>query len=342
MSILRRPILSPHGPPGYAAAMDFATPQQIIARQAEMLANRVAKNYHKLAPAFRQQQIDCFRLYDRDIPEIRAVVDHYAGHLVVAEFTRTQTAELPGWLEAMAQAVGQKLGIPPEQIHTRQRRTRPEAGSRYRRLDTTGKRLAVRERDLQFLVNLDDFLDTGLFSDHRDTRKIVRGSCAGDDVLNLFCYTGAFTVAAAVGGARSSDSVDVSGPYLDWLADNLRLNGQDLGPHRRHQIEADAFLEWAEKQGKTWDLAIVDPPSFSQRRTGSDWDVQRDHADLLRRVLARLRPGGVLWFSTNHQQFQPNFDDLPAVVEDWTARSIPPDFRNRAVHRLWRLQVPVE
>lgn len=319
----------------------------LIAAQAPMLANRVHKNFAKLAGAFRQQKVECFRLYDRDIPEIRAVVDWYAGHLVVAEYARTQTDQVPGWLDAMAAAVAQRLQVPPDRVHTRRRRTRPEAGERYHRLDTTGQRMEVRERELKFWVNLDDYLDTGLFSDHRDTRKIVGSQCAGDDVLNLFCYTGSFTVAAAAGGARSSDSVDLSSHYLQWLADNLTLNGLPTGPHRRHQIDARAFLQWAQRQGKRWNLAIVDPPSFSQPKrddaTGvGDWDVQRDHPELLAQVLGLLAPGGVLWFSTNHQEFQPRLEGLAAAsVEDWTERTVPIDYRNRQVHRLWRLRVPL-
>lgn len=316
-----------------------------VHRQAEMLGNRVRKTYQRLAPGFQRRNIGAFRLYDRDIPEIRAVVDWYEGHLVVGEYARRQTDELPGWLEAMAEGCGQALGLAPERLHCKRRQTRPSHGPRYGRLDQRGQRIEVREGDLKFLCNLDDFLDTGLFPDHRETRRLVRQEAAGQRLLNLFCYTGAFTVQAAAGGARQTTSVDLSATYLDWAQDNLALNGLAGPQNELVRADALAFVGRALRQGWRWDLIVCDPPSFSTSRAmAGDFDVLRDHRALVLDLLELLEPargdrqGGVLWFSTNHQRFQPDLDGLPCqAVQEMTAQTVPPDYRNRQVHRCWRM-----
>src|SRR3989338_3518648 len=164
---------------------------------AEILANRIRNRFAHLSKRFRKQNIDCFRLYDWDIKEVRVVVDWYAGHVVVGEYVRWQTGS--DWLPQMAVAVAEALKLSPDKVHVKKRRTATEEGPRYSRLGSQGERLKVRERNLYFLVNLSDFLDTGLYSDHRDTRVIIGQLARNKDFLNLFAYTGAFTCAAAVG-----------------------------------------------------------------------------------------------------------------------------------------------
>jgi 23S rRNA G2069 N7-methylase RlmK/C1962 C5-methylase RlmI len=321
-----------------------------IAAQAEMLHNRVAKNFRRLQPPFERQNVGAFRVYDWDIPELRLVVDWYEGHLVVAEYARTQTDALPDWLPAMAAACGRALGVPPERIRQKSRRTRPALGERYARQGKGGDRLPVREGPLRFWVNLDDFLDTGLFADHRKTRAMVRADAAGRSLLNLFCYTGSFTCAAASGGARETVSVDTSGIYLDWAKENLALNGCE-GAHSLVRSEVRAYLAEARREGRTFDRIVLDPPSYStpiaapgsnptSRRgdeADGDFDLQRDQGSLLRSCLALLAPGGLLWFSTNHQRFEPAFDGLGVRVEELTEATTPPDFRRRP-HRCFKLQ----
>ncbi len=287
-----------------------------------MLANRVRKNFRKLHPRFEQRKIGAFRVYDRDIPEIRAAIDWYEGHLVVAEYAREQTAKLP-WLETMARAAAEALEVPWERVHLKTRRT----GEKYARLGRRGERIEVREGDLRFLVNLDDYIDTGLFADHRETRARVRKEAEGARFLNLFAYTGSFTCAAAKGGARESTSVDASQTYLDWAADNLRLNRLS-GELVRSDVEA--FLERA--GARRWSLCVLDPPSYSDHG-GKVFEVQRDHRALIERTLAVIEPGGVLWFSTNHQRFEPRLEGLRAQEVD----TVPEDYRNRAVHRAFRI-----
>lgn len=309
-----------------------------ISKHAEMLANRVLKRYRHLEKQFARDGIEAFRLYDWDIPEIRAVVDFIGGHLVVAEYARRQTG--PEWLPAMAEAVGQILEIEPEKVHARQRHTgTEEGGPRYRRMGRGGEKIVVRERDLRFVVNFDDFLDIGLFSDHRDTRQMIRPWVEGRSFLNMYCYTGAFTCSAAKAGARTTTSVDRNSATLAWAKENLRQN--DLWDHRHEWIKSDAedFLRRAAYQNRKWDVIFVDPPSFSQRRGSEEsFDIYKHHPYLLRMVLAVTAPGGTVVFSTNHQRFVPNFEGLPVEsIEDITEKTVPIDFRNKHVHFCWKM-----
>ena len=258
----------------------------------------------------------------------------------VAEYTRQQTG--PDWLPTVGAAVARELDVPGERLYLKQRRTGGDDGPRYGRLADVGTRFVVRERDLRFWVNLTDRLDTGLFSDHRDTRRIVRDLSRGTDFLNLYAYTGTFTCAAVLGGAKTTVTVDRSATYCDWVQDNLALNGLAGPRHERIQADTLAFLERAAQETRRWDLVVVDPPSFSQDRgPGVGFDIQRDHPDLLARVLAVTAPGGTVFFSTNHQRFEPRMDELPVASRvELTPDSIPPDYRNRRVHRCWRLVKP--
>jgi 23S rRNA (cytosine1962-C5)-methyltransferase len=290
--------------------------------QATMLANRLRKNYRRLHPRFERESIGAFRLYDRDIPEIRAVVDWYEGHVVLAEYAREQTSGLP-WLQSMGQAAAEALSIAPDRIHLKTR----HSGEKYARLARTGERIEVRERDLKFLVNLDDYIDTGLFADHRETRARVRTEARGSSFLNLFAYTGSFTCAAAAGGANETTSVDASRPYLDWAADNLALN-RFSGELVRSGV--DDFLKAC--GSRRWTLCVLDPPSSSDF-DGRSFDILRDHRSLVERTLAVLAPGGVVWFSTNHQRFKAALEGLRYTQED----TVPDDYRNRAVHQAFRI-----
>jgi 23S rRNA G2069 N7-methylase RlmK/C1962 C5-methylase RlmI len=308
--------------------------------QAEMLRNRVRKNFQKLKGPFAKRGIEAYRLYDRDIPEVRAVVDFYAGHAVLGEYARTQTDAVPEHLPLFVEAVAGALGIDPAKVHAKKRRTRPAEGARYERLAQTGERIPVREGELTFLVNLDDYIDTGLFPDHRETRALVRAGSAGARFLNLFAYTGSFTCAAALGGARATTTVDVSSSYLAWAQDNLAANRLAGPQHELVREDARAFLARAAREGRRYSLCVLDPPSFSTRESGS-FDVQRDHRALLEETLAVLEPGGVLWFSTNHQRFEPRLDGLRAgSIAEMTSKTVPVDYRNRQAHRSFRITAP--
>jgi len=296
-----------------------------------MLGNRLRKNFRRLHRSFEREGVGAFRVYDWDVPEIRATVDWYEGNLVVAEYEREQTREIPGWLEAMGAAAAEALEVPAERVRLKRRRTRPAKGPRYGRLGRTGQRIAVRERGLRFWVNLDDYIDTGLFPDHRETRARIRSEAQGSEFLNLFGYTGAFTCAAGAGGARRTVTVDASEAYLAWAGDNLELNGLAGAAHELVRKDARDFLASA---GRRFTLCVLDPPSFSTRAGARPFDVQRDHRELIESALATLLPGGVLYFATNHQRFEPRLSGLGA--EEVTRETAPPDYR-RTPHRSFRI-----
>jgi 23S rRNA (cytosine1962-C5)-methyltransferase len=309
--------------------------------QAQMLANRVKKRFNHLHKRFARQHIEVFRLYDRDIPEIRAVVDWYGGHLVIGEYMRRQS--VPEWLPAMGRAVAEVLGVPAEKVHLKQRLAGKQDGKRYERIDHTDRKFVVSERDLKFYVNPYDFVDTGLFADHRNTRQMIREMSAGKDFLNLYCYTAAFSCYAALGGARSTLSVDRSKTAIQWARQNMQLNRIPAAANKLLQADALDFLKDAKRRGQIFDLAVVDPPSYSTTRIrNADFDIARDHSMLLRAVVGVMKSGGVIFFSTNHQNFVLRLDDLKAAeVKEITALTIPEDYlsKNNTIHRCWQINL---
>ena len=310
-------------------------------KQAEMLANRVKKRFKHLRKRFARQNIEVFRLFDWEIPEIRAVVDWYAGHLVIGEYTRKQST--PEWLPMMGAAVAETLEVAAENVHLKERRAGKQDGKRYERLDHTDRRIVVNERDLLFYVNPCDYVDTGLFSDHRNTRLMVREMAAGKDFLNLYCYTGSFSCYAAKGGARSTVSVDRSQTAVDWARENMALNGIPPERNELFQMPTFLFLHKARLDNQSFDLAVVDPPSYSTDRSGKpDFDIAKDHPELLRRVVAIMRKEATIFFSTNHQAFETRMNGLKASkVEEITEQTIPEDYLNKRkrIHRCWRILV---
>ena len=309
--------------------------------QADMLANRVKKRHAHLRKRFARENIDVFRLYDWDIPEIRAVVDWYAGHLVISEYMRRQST--PEWLPLMGSAVAEALGVPPQNVHLKERHAGCQDGNRYERLDSTHKKMVVCERDLRFSVNLHDFVDTGLFSDHRDTRLTVRDAAAGKDFLNLYCYTGSFTCYAAKGGARTTVSVDRSETAIRWTKENMDLNGIPEAGNTLIRSHTNDFLEKAGRKNQSFDLAVVDPPSFSTSRNRKHaFDIAKDHPALLRSVVELMRAGALIFFSTNHQDFNPRFERLKITeAREITLMTIPEDYvsKKKTIHRCWKITV---
>jgi 23S rRNA (guanine2445-N2)-methyltransferase / 23S rRNA (guanine2069-N7)-methyltransferase len=308
---------------------------------------RLAKRFKHLSKWARRQGIEAFRVYDRDIPEIPLVIDWYAGWLHAAEYDRPHERteiEHDVWLDRMIEGAAQELSVPPNRTFLKVRK-RQRDGGQYEKVDASRAVLAVKEGGLEFEVNLSDYLDTGLFLDHRQTRSLVRAEAEGKRFLNLFCYTGSFSVYAAAGGATETVSVDLSNTYLDWTRTNLSRNGfKDAGRHRVVRDEARAFLEHRARRGEPpFDLVVCDPPTFSRSaKSETPWDVQRDHAELLEMVAKNLAPGGVVYFSTNFRRFHLDAERLAAAytIREITNRTIPEDFRNERIHRAWRLVTP--
>jgi 23S rRNA (guanine2445-N2)-methyltransferase / 23S rRNA (guanine2069-N7)-methyltransferase len=305
---------------------------------------RLAKRFKHLAKWARRQGIEAFRVYDRDIPEIPLVIDWYAGWIHAAEFDRPHErteVEHQVWLDRMIEAAALELGVPPHRTFLKARR-RQRGGGQYGKVDDRAATLWVKEGGLEFQVNLSDYVDTGLFLDHRATRALVRDEAAGKRFLNLFCYTGSFSVYAASGGAVETTSVDLSNTYLDWTRNNLSHNGfKDAGRHRTVRDEARAFLEHRARRGEPpFDLVVCDPPTHSRSaKSEMPWDVEQDHADLLDLVAANLAPGGVVWFSTNFRRFHLAEERVASrfSIREVTARTISEDFRDARPHRAWRL-----
>ncbi len=308
--------------------------------QAEIFRIRLTKRAHHLRRWPSKQGITCYRLYDADVPEIPLIVDRYEDCLYVADCSlphERTPAEHADWLDLMARAAGEVLNVPPANVFLK-RRQRQRGTSQYERMAQEQRVSVVSEGGLRFRVNLSDYVDTGLFLDHRITRSMVRELAFGKRFLNLFGYTGAFTVYAAAGGALSTTTVDLSNTYLDWAADNMRLNGFTGPEHQFVRNDALGFLEHR-PQGAEFDLAVVDPPTFSNsKRTEDFWDVQRDHVELLARLLEWMVPGGVIFFSTNFRRFKFAEQDLSGVeIREISRQTVPPDFRNRRIHRCWRI-----
>lgn len=313
---------------------------------AQMVVNRVQRNLRKLKNWRSGEGVTCFRAYDADIPEYAAAIDVYAedggeqrSFLHVQEYA--PPAEIPDAdvrrrRNELLAAAREAFAVPPERLALKTRE-RGKGGSKYGKYQLQGERFVVRENGARLWVNLFDYLDSGLFLDHRPLRRRMAKEAKGRRFLNLFCYTGVASVQAAVAGAASTTSVDLSGTYLQWCADNLALNGMAGASHQL--VQADA-LAWLEAERGRYDVIFCDPPTFSNSARADDFDVQREHVRLLRAAAARLAQGGALYFSNNFRRFRLDADAVAqfADCEEISASTIPPDFeRNARIHRAWRL-----
>lgn len=305
----------------------------------EMFANRLKKNLKQLGKWVKKEGIDCYRLYDADMPEYAVAVDIYRDWAHVQEYAAPKSVDEvkahQRLLEALEVIPG-VLGIPEEHVVCK-RRERQSGKRQYEKLERSEQMLEVTEGRCRLLVNLKDYLDTGLFLDHRKIRLRIAREAVGKDFLNLFCYTGTASVHAALGGAASTTSVDLSNTYLGWARKNLALNGL---VDRKHRLEQGDCLQWLKQDTRHYDLIFMDPPTFSNsKRMRGVFDVQEAHVELITQAMARLRRGGVLYFSNNFRRFQ-----LAEVlmekfnVEEITDATVDQDFQRRPkMHRCWRL-----
>jgi 23S rRNA (guanine2445-N2)-methyltransferase / 23S rRNA (guanine2069-N7)-methyltransferase len=310
---------------------------------AQMLKNRIDKNFRHLRKRAEREHVDCWRVYDADLPEYACAIDIYrtlAGdaYLHIQEYQAPASVDenlARTRLRETVRVAGEALAVPRDRIAVKTRR-RDKGGAKYGRLDERGEFVEVGEGGLVFYVNLWDYLDTGLFLDHRPLRAHVREIARGRRFLNLFCYTASVSVHAAAGGAAETTSVDLSQTYLDWAAANLARNGFDGGPHRI--VRADV-VEFLQTRTAMYDLIFVDPPTFSNSKRAEDFDVQRDHVRLLQLCGERLLPGGTILFSNNFRRFRLDQAALADfVIRDTTATTIPFDFeRNRRIHQSFEI-----
>lgn len=299
----------------------------------QMFENRLLKVYKHKSKLARRQQVGCYRVYDHDLPEFPFAIELYEDRVYVAEYLRRHGMEDDAheeWLNECIGVISAILGVPEEKIYDRQRKRMHHRSQQYEKLNAAQEFFTVIENGLKFLVNLTDYLDTGLFLDHRITRQMVREGSAGKRVLNLFCYTGSFSVYAAAGGAASVTSVDLSKTYLNWAADNLAIN--HFKDERKYvNVHADVKQYLKTLQPSSFDIIVMDPPTFSNSKRMKDFlDIQRDHPELINDALHALSPGGSIYFSTNFSRFTMEADQLHTKqVRDITRATTPFDFEGK-------------
>ena len=307
----------------------------------QMFRNRLTKMYRHVARLARRQGVSCYRIYDHDLPEFPFCIERYEDKVYLAEYQRRHgmtDEEHVAWLESCVPTVSEILETPDEQIYFRERRRKAGRLDQYEKLASEQEYFEVTEAGLSFRVNLTDYLDTGLFLDHRITRGMVRQEAAGKRVLNLFCYTGSFSVYAAAGGAVQVDSVDLSKTYLNWAEANMALNGtMDAATRRFIHADVKQWLDEAPPGG--YDLVIMDPPTFSNSKRMKDFlDIQRDHAELINKTLKAMTRGGVLYFSTNYRKFQLETEKIMAAsIKDITNATTPFDFQGKLFRYCYRI-----
>ena len=312
-----------------------------VDRGTEAFVNRLTKNFKHLRKWAKREEVTCWRVYDRDLHDYNVAVDLYERFVHVQEYERPpkiDDAKAQARLDFVLETVPSVLGVDPKDVYVKVRR-RQKGGTQYEKLAERGEFHEIREGGHTFLVNFTDYLDTGLFLDHRLTRKMLGELAKGRSFLNLFAYTGSATVYAAKGGATSTTTVDMSNTYLDWAERNFALNG--MSPDANETVRADCTI-WipGAEQRRRYGLIFLDPPTFSSsKKMDGTFDVQRDHVPLIRATAQLLEPAGILIFSNNFRRFEMDAGVMPDLaIEDITKRTIPEDFdRNEKIHNAWRI-----
>jgi len=320
-------------------ALEFDRTSSVSSEVAVDFANRLQKNIKKIEKWAKQQGLDAYRLYDADLPEYNLAVDRYADHIVVQEYAAPKNIDENKARQRLLDAVNATLqvtGIETNKLILKVRQ-KQKGTNQYEKLANKGEYFYVNEYGAKLWVNLTDYLDTGLFLDHRLTRKMLGEMSQGKDFLNLFAYTGSATVHVALGKAKSTTTVDMSNTYLNWAEQNLLLN--DIEGKQHKLIQADC-LQWLEKCDRQFDLIFVDPPTFSNsKRMEDSWDVQRDHIKLMTNLKRILRPNGTIVFSNNKRGFKMDFaklEELGLSAVEISHKTLPLDFeRNKQIHNCW-------
>jgi 23S rRNA (cytosine1962-C5)-methyltransferase len=305
-----------------------------------MFRNRLEKVYKHRSKLARRQNISCYRLYDRDLPEFPLIIEVYEDSIYVAEYKANHDLsdeDYAFWLDASIDMLEQVTGAPGDRIFCKRRERKADRQSQYQKISEKGEEVVVGEGGLKFLVNLHDYLDTGLFLDHRMTRDMVRNEAKGKRFLNLFCYTGSFTVYAADGGAANSVSIDLSNTYIDWAQRNIQLN--QLGGAAHRYIKGDVLQVLPGLPDESFDLVVLDPPSFSNSKMMKDFlDIQQDHVELIHLCLQKMTAGGTLYFSTNLRTFVLNKEAIKAIsIKDITRATTPFDFEGKLLRWCYKI-----
>ena len=297
-----------------------------------MFRNRLQKVYKHLSKQALRQGISCFRVFDHDLPEFPFIIERYENQVYVSEYERQHNMteeEHEAWLEKSAGIIAEVLSIEASNIFIKTRQRKKGRLGQYQKLDERKNEFIVQENGLKFILNISDYLDTGLFLDHRLTRQMVREASKDKKVLNLFCYTGSFSVYAVAGGASAVTSIDLSKTYLDWARRNMELNFPRYDDHTLKQ--ADVKQELANIPADSYDLIVMDPPTFSNSKRMNDFlDIQRDHVALINNCMRILTGDGILFFSTNFSRFQLEEAKINAsLIKNITKATTPFDFSGR-------------
>ena len=306
-----------------------------------MFRNRLAKVFRHISKIAKRQNISCYRLYDYDLPEFPFCIELYDDKIYLAEYKKRfemADKEHGEWLNACSKIISETVQIPVEKIYLRERQRKESREGQYEKLDDKQEFFVVHEQGLKFKVNLTDYLDTGLFLDHRITRNMVREESKAKNVLNLFCYTGSFSVYAADGGAASVSSVDLSKTYLKWAEENSALN--NFSDKKKYQfVHADVKQYLDELQNDFFDIVVMDPPTFSNSKRMKDFlDIQRDHVELLNKTLHCMKKNAVLYFSNNLRTFQIEAGKIEAsIIKDITKTTTPFDFQGKLFRWCFRI-----
>lgn len=337
---------------------DGSAPLVYNFKESDSFYNRLKKNDKKFKSLAKREKVNCYRIYDADIPEYNVAVDRYDDKVVVFEYAPPKTVDSNTAQKRLADVmaiVPSVLNVPYNQVALKVRQ-KQKGSQQYQSQDKQNKTFVVQEYGVNLLVNIHDYLDTGVFLDHRITRKMVGELSKGKSVLNLFAYTGTASVHAALNDAVKVTTVDMSKTYLDWAKENFELNGFKVSSSRSNTekyqfVQADC-LQWLEQQvelasskesAQLYDVIFCDPPTFSNsKRMEQTFDVLRDHVALLQNLRACLAPGGVIVFSNNHRRFKMDIEQLQQAgfdVEDITRKTMPFDFqRNSKIHQCWLLR----
>jgi 23S rRNA (guanine2445-N2)-methyltransferase / 23S rRNA (guanine2069-N7)-methyltransferase len=322
-------------------AKDAVNPESSFAEQDSAFANRLKKNGKALKGWLKSNQIDCYRLYDADIPEYNVAIDIYGEYLVIQEYAAPKTIEEQKATKRLQEVIywaPKVLDIPTDKVILKTR-AKQKGSNQYQRVDKSKQAITINEHGALFKINLWDYLDTGLFLDHRKTRQIVAKKTKNKSLLNLFAYTGSVSVQAALHGASSITTVDMSNTYLNWAQDNFALN--KLNGHKYQFIQADC-LDWLKKNTTDFDIVFIDPPTFSNsKRMEDSFDVQRDHVALITDALKSLAPSGEIFFTNNKRNFKMDFDAMEVLGLQAQAMSDvtrDKDFaRNKHIHNSWSI-----
>ncbi len=309
-----------------------------------MLLARLEKNYKKLKPWFDKSKTEAFRLYDKDIPEFPFLIDVYKDFVVVYDKTEF-IDEGKNKDQVVLEAVKKLLQLSDEAANQKiilKKRQRQSGLNQYQKIDTKNEHITVLENGYPVLVNLWDYLDTGLFLDHRPMRYFFLKNANQKRLLNLFCYTGVVSLMAALGGAQTV-SVDMSGKYLNWAQDNFRLNNLDMNSHRFIEQDALKFLEQASEwpdYKQSFDMIFLDPPTFSNsKEMFSDFEVERDHQKIILDTLKFLKPNGTLYFSTNKRKFKlDTMIESEFFVRNTSEKTIPIDCHDQKIHHSFEIR----